>query len=353
MTFSKSDMTSRSEKTALLEKLISTCPIPRSVNPFYHPTAVEAEEFLAKFGLGSGGEHKRAFWARNIGLLTVMSHPLADIECPLADWIRCLFAFETVMDKDDLLMLDEDGGPWAYEIAMEALDDLLYYRAKFWTGEGMRYFLEHAQLADCTEGTRRRFFEATQRYLSAVPEQVEKRRNGIIPSLDEYLALRRETSGLKMCFAVGEFGLMMRVPDAVFDDEMMKTMQECAIDIAVLYKDMSDGRFEQGDTCNIIAVAMQEKDLTFEAAWDFATELSLERMALFFDCRGKLHSYGPDVDQQVRSYIDLLEDWNRSETECWDHESQQFRGGQIPPSVQTKVIPFLMRTMNPKSDSAA
>ncbi|KAG8943960.1 hypothetical protein FRC00_010843, partial [Tulasnella sp. 408] len=219
----------------------------------------------------------------------------------------------TLTDADDLLLFDDDeGGPWANKIAMDALKDLLYYRSRFWIGEGIRGFLKQAQLAECSEGTRRRFLKATELYLAAVPQQVEKQRNGVIPGVDEYLALRRETSGLKMCFAIGEFGLLLNLPDAVFEDEMMKIMHDCAIDIVVLLKDMFDGVVEQGNTYNIIAVAMQEKkSLTMEAALDFAMQLSLERMDLFYECQAKLPSYGPDADQQIKNYIGLLDDWAR------------------------------------------
>lgn len=116
---------------------------------------------------------------------------------------------------------------------------------------------------------------------------------------------------------------------------------------------MFDGMVEQGNTYNIIAVVMQEKHLTMEDALDFAMELSLERMDLFYDCRAKLPSYGPEFDQQIRNYIGLLDDWARGETECFNVESQQSRGGQIPPTVQDKVIPFLLRIVSPKLDLTA
>lgn len=86
----------------------------------------------------------------------------------------------------------------------------------------------------CSEGTRRRFIDSTELYLSAVLEEGEKRRNGVVLSLDEYLALRRDTDGFKMCFAMGEFGLTLNLPDVVFNDELLKTLQDCANDVAVV-----------------------------------------------------------------------------------------------------------------------
>lgn len=109
----------------------------------------------------------------------------------------------------------------------------------------------------------------------------------------------------------------------------------------------------QGDTCNIIAVAMREKNLTIEDALEFSLlELPTERHMLFLDCQAKLPSYDPDVDQQIKSYIKILDDWFRAEFECWNLESQPYLGDQVTATLETKALPFLSRIVNPKSNSA-
>lgn len=80
MTPSTSDMIFGQEKITLLD-IISASPFPLSVDPLYQPTDAESERCLAKFGFGPDEEHKRAFWARNFGLLTAMCSPLVDVEC--------------------------------------------------------------------------------------------------------------------------------------------------------------------------------------------------------------------------------------------------------------------------------
>lgn len=99
---------------------------------------------------------------------------------------------------------------------------------------GIVSFWGRAILIGCFEGTRRRFIESTELYLAAVHQQVEKRRTGVIPNLEDYILLRRDTGALKMCFAMGEFGLNLSIPDAVFENDLMKTMQDCANDVVVL-----------------------------------------------------------------------------------------------------------------------
>lgn len=86
----------------------------------------------------------------------------------------------------------------------------------------------------CAEGTQRRFINYTDLYVQAVHDQVMKRIQDEVPSIDEYLALRRDTGALKMCFAMGEFGLNVNIPDEVFEHPLIAIMEECANDVVVL-----------------------------------------------------------------------------------------------------------------------
>ncbi|KIO32367.1 hypothetical protein M407DRAFT_214327 [Tulasnella calospora MUT 4182] len=325
----------------------SGCPFPLSVNPHYQPTAAESEEWLAKAGVYPDEDHKRAFWACNFGLVTAMSYALADAKRfhILCDFINRLFPSDDLTDEGNLPK--DDGTIRANQIVLDALIDPLCYQSKFRIGEFIQDFWGQALSMGCSEGTRRRFIDSTELYLSAVLEEGEKRRNGVVLSLDEYLALRRDTDGFKMCFAMGEFGLTLNLPDVVFNDELLKTLQDCANDVAVVSRDMDSWQVEQaqGDKYNIIAIAKQEKNLTTQNAVAFAARLVLQRVMQYEDCRAKFPSYGPAVDQEIRSYIGIVEGWMRSSFR-WSFVGEGLSEVKAT-TLDVKLLPFRSRIVNP------
>jgi hypothetical protein len=55
-----------------------------------------------------------------------------------------------------------------------------------------------------SKGTQQRFIETMDFFFQAVTQQASDRASGVIPDLESYIALRRDTSGCKPCWALIE-----------------------------------------------------------------------------------------------------------------------------------------------------
>ena len=83
-------------------------------------------------------------------------------------------------------------------------------------------------------GTQRRFLEYTKLYLNALHTQVQNRTLPKVLGIQEYIDLRRDTGGMKLCFAMGEYGLGLDIHDQVFEHPLIQEMESMANDVATL-----------------------------------------------------------------------------------------------------------------------
>ena len=56
-----------------------------------------------------------------------------------------------------------------------------------------------------SRGAQRRFIETFEMFFRAVAQQAKDRETGNIPDLESYIAMRRDTSGCKPCWALIEY----------------------------------------------------------------------------------------------------------------------------------------------------
>ena len=61
-------------------------------------------------------------------------------------------------------------------------------------------------------GAQQRFIETFDMFFQAITEQARDRANGVIPDLESYIAIRRDTSGCKPCWALIEYANNVSIP---------------------------------------------------------------------------------------------------------------------------------------------
>ncbi|KAG8980783.1 hypothetical protein FRB90_007487 [Tulasnella sp. 427] len=336
-----------------VKKTAAPAPLPfasRTVNFFYEVFTRGRPDLLwrnAKYYFNTGSLYlarkRAAFEACNFGLLTAMCYPDADHERfrVLCDYINCLFAFDDLTDEGGLRK-DGSGTKKASDIIMNALAHPFSFETEFRCGRVFASFWGRAVELGCSVGTQRRFLEYTDLYVQAVHEQVLHRARNYIPPLEEFIRLRRDTGALKMCFAMGEFGLNVDIPDVVFECPLIRIMEDCSNDVVVLSNDIYSYNIEQaqGDTCNIIEAAMKEKGLNVQGAMDYAGELVKGRIDLYTASKAQLPSWGPKVDADVQRYLRVLEDWMTGGF-YWSLESKRYFGDQVDRVKKTLCVEIL------------
>ena len=68
-------------------------------------------------------------------------------------------------------------------------------------------------------------------YFHAVHQQASYRVDGIIPDLETYIEMRRETSGCKPSFDLIEYSLDMELPDYVIEHPVIMALNQAANDL--------------------------------------------------------------------------------------------------------------------------
>jgi hypothetical protein len=82
-----------------------------------------------------------------------------------------------------------------------------------------------------SRGSQRRFIETFEYFFQAISQQALDRANGVIPDLASYIALRRDTSGCKPCWALIEYANNLDIPDHVMNHPIICNLGEAANDL--------------------------------------------------------------------------------------------------------------------------
>jgi len=169
-------------------------------------------------------------------------------------------------------------------------------------------------------------------FFEAVHQQAHYRVEGIVPDLDNYIEMRRETSGCKPVFDLIEYSLDLELPDAVMEHPVIVALNHGANDLvtwsnvsAVLSpspipirqwltksaQDLFSYNVEQsrGDTHNMICVFMINDGLSLQQAVDRIGELCKQTIDTFIENQARVPSWGDNVDKDVELYVNGLQEW--------------------------------------------
>ncbi|KAJ7143181.1 isoprenoid synthase domain-containing protein, partial [Mycena crocata] len=166
-------------------------------------------------------------------------------------------------------------------------------------------------IPDAATGTQERFKETLGLFFEAVNIQTEMRDTGVIPDLESYISLRRDTSGCKPCWALIEYGLDIDLPDFVADDPVIMALNQATNDLVTWSNDIFSYNVEQsrGDTHNMIIILTKYHGHTLQTAIDYVGELCRQTIEAFMRDRETLPSWGPEIDAMVQRYVGGLEAW--------------------------------------------
>ena len=68
-------------------------------------------------------------------------------------------------------------------------------------------------------------------FFKAVTIQARDRAAGIIPDLEDYIVVRRDTSGCKPCWALIEYASGLDLPDEVMEHPIIQSLDEATNDL--------------------------------------------------------------------------------------------------------------------------
>jgi hypothetical protein len=96
--------------------------------------------------------------------------------------------------------------------------------------------------------------------------ELNHKKNKTFPSIEEFISIRRKTSGLNVCFTLTE--ISRNVNPNIFNDERVQTLIDLANDHVSWVNDIYSAKKEEDIclTCNYVLVAEKELNLNWESA---------------------------------------------------------------------------------------
>ncbi|KAG9313633.1 terpenoid synthase [Chiua virens] len=288
--------------TIRLPDLVSRCKFDLHIDRSHKRVSVESMGWLFDGDPDLDEPSRRAFHGVKAGKLAAMCYP--NVGYPqlrvCTDFLNWLFHLDNLSDD----MTDRSIEKVA-EVVMNSLHQPHTYRSP---GRLSRMTTELViggrVIQTASPGTVQRFLEGMDLFFQAVQQQARDRASGILPSVETYVALRRDTSGCKPC-----------------------RLTEAANDVVTWVNDIVSYDVEQskGHTHNLINIVMQEHGLTVQDAINMAGDFCDRAMDQFLLDRANLPSWGPVIDAEVHVYVSGLEDWMVGSL-YWSYETERYFG---------------------------
>ncbi|KAG6828179.1 hypothetical protein H0H92_008910 [Tricholoma furcatifolium] len=323
----------------ILPDLVSHCTFKKHVNRHRKQITTETKRWLFTGG-NLTGKKRDAFHGLKAGLLTAMCYP--DAAYPQLrvcnDFLTYLFHLDNLSDD-----MDNRGTRSTANVVLNSLYHPQTYRCGTRVGKMTRDYYKR-MIVTASPGSQQRFIETFDFFFQSVTQQAIDRANGVIPDLESYIALRRDTSGCKPCWALIEYANNLDIPDEVMEHPTIVSLGEAANDLVTWSNDIFSYNVEQskGDTHNMIPVVMNEEGLDLQSAVDFVGNMCRQSIDRFVEDRANLPSWGPDIDRDVAVYVNGLADWIVGSLH-WSFESERYFGKDGREVKATRVVNLLPR----------
>ncbi|KAG6841093.1 hypothetical protein C0991_001900 [Blastosporella zonata] len=314
----------------ILPDLVSHCTFKKRVSRHRKQITSETKRWLFKGG-NLNGKKRDAFHGLKAGLLTAMCYPGAGYSqlrvCN--DFLTYLFHLDNLSDD-----MDNRGTRSTADVVLNSLYHPYTYHCPARVGKMTRDYYKR-MINTASPGAQQRFIETFDFFFQSVTQQATDRANGVIPDLESYIALRRDTSG---------YANNLDIPDEVMEHPIILSLGEAANDLVTWSNDIFSYNVEQskGDTHNMIPVVMNEEGLDLQAAVDFVGNMCRQSIDRFVEDRANLPSWGPEIDKDVATYVNGLADWIVGSLH-WSFESERYFGKTGREVKATRVVNLLPR----------
>jgi hypothetical protein len=203
----------------VIPDLAAVCPFPLKVSPLYQAVSVECRKWFFQSDPTPTDEKRAEYDSLNPALLAAMVYPDGDdprLQVCI-DFLAYIFYLDNLTDD-----MDNKGSRTVGDVIMNSFHHPSTSKSSvrlavmgseyvlFWEGFMCLYpdhffisFIERFYTL-AKDGCRRRFLETFDMFLQSLHQQACDRTANQIPSLEEYISLRRDTSGCRPCWAMIE-----------------------------------------------------------------------------------------------------------------------------------------------------
>ncbi|KAH9848860.1 terpenoid synthase [Lenzites betulinus] len=335
----------------ILPDLVSHCNFPLVYHPEGDAVAAESVKWLDQGCPELSPKARTALYGLQAGELTAYCYPTCTAPRlrVVSDFMNYLFHLDNISDG-----MMHKGTEELSDVVMNALWFPDRYApttgqpaAEASAGRMAREYWSRC-IQDAKPGPQARFKETLELFFEAVHQQARDRDTGIIPDLDSYINVRRDTSGCKPVFDLIEYAMDIDLPDFVVEHPIIKALNQGANDLVTWSNDIFSYNVEQsrGDTHNMIAILMSLHGLDLQSAVDHVGDLCKQTIDAFIENKGNVPSFGPELDRDVALYVQGLQDWIVGSLH-WSFMTRRYFGTAGAEVKKHRVVKLLPRKGDP------
>ncbi|KAF5373605.1 hypothetical protein D9758_000965 [Tetrapyrgos nigripes] len=298
----------------ILPDLISHCSFPLVYNEHGDGVASQSVRWLDTNCPALNAKRRKALYGLQAGELTAYCYNTAPPERlrVISDFMNYLFHLDNI--SDGMMTKDTD-------LVSDAVMNALWFSDAYSPTKGQpEEEINAAKLArdfwtrcipDAGPGCQSRFKETLGLFFEAVNIQATARDADVIPDLESYIDVRRDTSGCKPCWALIEYALGIDLPEFVAADPVIMALNQYTNDLVTWSNDIFSYNVEQarGDTHNMIVILMECHGHTLQSSMDYVGDLCKQTIDDFNENKTKIPSWGPEIDDNVQRYVEGLQNW--------------------------------------------
>jgi avermitilol synthase len=153
-----------------------------------------------------------------------------------------------------------------------------------------------------------RFSARIERLFNAFIDEAKFRTMNVVPEFASHRKIRQITVGLYTGFILGELTDGITLPPEVLEHEAVQALEKAASNIVGLANDIFTVERERakGEVNNMVLVLMEHDNLSFEDALMRTIQLHDSEVREFRGLLSQVPSFDPEIDQQLRRYVDVL-----------------------------------------------
>lgn len=178
-----------------------------------------------------------------------------------------------------------------------------------------------------------------ERYFASYAPEAVNRRSRAIPTMDDYLTIRRGSAATESVTDMVERLTRSEVPPVAFHSPQIRLMRQIAADVPFLCNDVYSYEKEaaRGDVYNLVTVLCHQHRCSVSQAVDDIRDMVAGQVRRFLQLRDEVPQMLDDIGaagperQRVVRYVTGLGDWLRGHND-WMSSTTRYRAGGSPPA---------------------
>ncbi|WP_431896248.1 terpene synthase family protein [Nonomuraea sp. bgisy101] len=292
------------------------CPFPDEINDHAEEVDAESHRWLAASGMLADQKIIDHFRRSKIGMLAARTNPLIPRESLrlLNDWYNWLFAFDDAFCEGELIGHRASALAHALPPLLEILDGRRQPAPDDPFGLTLRELqLRIAEMA--TPAQVERWRTTVKEYLFAQIWEAANREVDLIPSVEDYVLMRRITGATYTCLALIDVGGGYRLEAEEWHHPDVRMLSDLACDLIGWDNDLLSYAKERGNDKarhNLVTVLATHRFFNVQKALDEVSNMHNDAIAAFVERRAVLERW---ASLPVRRYVRGLEHWVRGHIE--------------------------------------